>query len=612
MSKICPNCNKTYEEGKFCLICGTPLVENVASKPSVGSSLNLGDANAISGGVNVSDNHSFVQNTVNTTTNNVDSHNVINNHITQVIRGQSPEEIRLEKLNTYRKACQEVFQDGIQTSEEKRRLDDLQCQLGLDDETAVHIAESVRSTSARKSAILGPVQQVIFNKIKKAIEENQINIISNLLPQLKTMVQKFSAEDLQYTYYMLQAIMAPESCVKDYECPHEDKYWQTFWASVAYRRIGDIEHSEMLVVDVGDKWTDTIPPENVYVLATVNAFLDGDMAIAHTLYEQITNEHSELLSSLIACLYPFIYDHVSKAEIPTMTGIFYSENLFSIVAENRRKAEEEIARQKAEEAKRIEKQESARREKEKAEKAEHILHDAEKCTNKEVAFKLYMQAAELGNLNAQYQVGKCYCAGSGVKRSKEEGIKWVLKAAEQGLAEAQFKIGEWYQVDFLPTKDYDEQEAKKLEWYSKAAEQGHTRALYLTAEQLSHNVFSSEKDKKKVFDMYHQAAEQGDKDAQYELGMCYNQGYGVAVNNKESFKWLRKAAEQGHTESEYLVGDAVYRGVWGDIAVKKAFDWEDVKYIGAAAEKGHQEAEKVLDHMFYDDSLGARFKRLFK
>ena len=69
MPKICPNCNKKYEDGKFCIMCGTPLVENTAAKPSAGSSLNLGDANAISGGVNVSDNHSVVQNTVNTTTN---------------------------------------------------------------------------------------------------------------------------------------------------------------------------------------------------------------------------------------------------------------------------------------------------------------------------------------------------------------------------------------------------------------------------------------------------------------------------------------------------------------------------------------------------------------
>lgn len=376
MSKICPNCNKTYEEGKFCLLCGTPLVENTAAKPSAGSSLNLGDANAISGGVNVSDNHSVSQNTVNTTTHNVDSHNVITNHITQVAKDKTPEEVRLESMKIFRKACQDVFQDGVQTSEEKRRLDELQFQLGLDEETAAHIVESVRSMSVRKSAVLGPVQQITFNNIKTAILNNRTDMINRLLPQLKAMVQKFSSEELQYTYYMLQAVMAPESCVKDYERPHEDKYWQTFWSSVAYRRIGDIEHSEMLVVDVGDKWIDTIPQENVYVLATVNALIDGDMAIAKSLYDQITGEHSNLLSVLIGCLYPLIYhdipitDDIKKM---TLTGKFYTENLFKAISDNveeqkqalaeaKRKAEEEIARQKEEEErKRKEAEEEAKR-----------------------------------------------------------------------------------------------------------------------------------------------------------------------------------------------------------------------------------------------------------
>ena len=49
----CPNCKQEYE-GKFCPECGTKLIE----KPDTsGVSLNLGDANAISGGLHVSDSH---------------------------------------------------------------------------------------------------------------------------------------------------------------------------------------------------------------------------------------------------------------------------------------------------------------------------------------------------------------------------------------------------------------------------------------------------------------------------------------------------------------------------------------------------------------------------
>lgn len=279
MSKICPKCNKEWpDEFIACPLDGTQLVSN-PQQPD-GFNLNLGDASAVSGGINMSDNHSVSHNSVSTTTHTVDSHDVVTNNIMQVEREKRPEEVRLEKMKLFRKACQDVFRDGVQTSEEKRKLDELQFQLGIDEETAAHIVESVRTTSSRKSAILGPVQQITFNNIKTAVLNNRTDVVNRLLPQLKAMVQKFSAEDIQYTYYMLKSIMTPGKCVEEYEQPHEDKYWQTFWTSVAYRRIGNIEKSEILVVDVGDKWIDTIPQGNAFVLATINALIDEDMETA--------------------------------------------------------------------------------------------------------------------------------------------------------------------------------------------------------------------------------------------------------------------------------------------------------------------------------------------
>ena len=48
----CPKCNQE-QDGKFCLECGSPLIEKSASQG--GFNLNLGDANAISGGLNLTD-----------------------------------------------------------------------------------------------------------------------------------------------------------------------------------------------------------------------------------------------------------------------------------------------------------------------------------------------------------------------------------------------------------------------------------------------------------------------------------------------------------------------------------------------------------------------------
>lgn len=43
----------------------------------------------------------------------------------------------------------------------------------------------------------------------------------------------------------------------------------------------------------------------------------------------------------------------------------------------------------------------------------------------------------------------------------------------------------------------------------------------------------------------------GDAIAQYNLGVCYYNGNGVAKDQAEAVKWWRKDAEQGHEEAKY-------------------------------------------------------------
>ncbi len=48
-----------------------------------------------------------------------------------------------------------------------------------------------------------------------------------------------------------------------------------------------------------------------------------------------------------------------------------------------------------------------------------------------------MQAAKLGNADAQYNLGVLYAKGIGVKKDREEAVKWHRRAANQGNAKAQ-------------------------------------------------------------------------------------------------------------------------------------------------------------------------------
>ena len=365
--KICPKCNKEWpDEYIACPIDLTPLV----SKPQqpAGFSLNLGDANAISGGVSMSDNHSVSHNTVNTTTSNVDSHNVITNNITQVEREKTPEELKHEKELAFREECLKVYSKGIMTSEEKRKLEDLQYHLGLDENSAKKILSEVAKRSERKSSSLSPVHQITYNNIKTAINANRLDLVNRLMAQMKAMVQRYSTEEIQFTYYMLQAVLHPKECTEEYESHYEDKYWQTFWSSIAYRRLGNIEKSELLVADVGDKWTDTIPQENVFVLASVNALIDKDFDTAKSLFDNISGEHSPYLSNLTTCLYSLLYgDTLSSEDLKQMKkdGIFYACNLFAEIKEQKRLQEEAEAKRIAQEKKKKEEDEAKRRAEEK-------------------------------------------------------------------------------------------------------------------------------------------------------------------------------------------------------------------------------------------------------
>ena len=52
-------------------------------------------------------------------------------------------------------------------------------------------------------------------------------------------------------------------------------------------------------------------------------------------------------------------------------------------------------------------------------------------------------------------------------------------------------------------------------------------------------------------------AEQGDADAQYNLGFMYDNGKGVIEDDKEAVKWYRLAAEQSHAKAQDLARECV-------------------------------------------------------
>ncbi len=93
-------------------------------------------------------------------------------------------------------------------------------------------------------------------------------------------------------------------------------------------------------------------------------------------------------------------------------------------------------------------------------------------------------------------------------------------------------------------------------------------------------------------------ANQGDTNAQFQLGVAYDQGQGVAKNQGQAAAWYRKAAEKGHATAQNSLG-SMYQ--YGEGLPQD--NTEAVRWYQKAADQGFGEAYTNLGYM-YDGGLG--------
>jgi TPR repeat protein len=94
---------------------------------------------------------------------------------------------------------------------------------------------------------------------------------------------------------------------------------------------------------------------------------------------------------------------------------------------------------------------------------------------------------------------------------------------------------------------------------------------------------------------YALAAQQASAEAQFNLGFMYDYGYGVPENDSASVKWYTLAAEQGHAQAQANLGvmNRLGEGVPQN-------DKEAIKWYTLAALQGLAEAQNNIGVMYYD------------
>ncbi len=156
---------------------------------------------------------------------------------------------------------------------------------------------------------------------------------------------------------------------------------------------------------------------------------------------------------------------------------------------------------------------------------------------------LYLRdAAEEADLPAVWLMAQRYDTGLGTDPSPEKASGFYLLAARLGKREAWPIVAERYGAGI----GFRRNEEQAFEWWKRSADSlQHVTAMTRVAEAYARGR-GVKKDELLAQSWYFQAAEKGEPEAQYQVGMMHVRGKGVAKDVYSARGWLERAAAQGH------------------------------------------------------------------
>ncbi len=198
------------------------------------------------------------------------------------------------------------------------------------------------------------------------------------------------------------------------------------------------------------------------------------------------------------------------------------------------------------------------------------------------AFANLKSRAELGDAEAEYQLGLAYSHGVGVPTNYAAALDWFGKSANQGSAESENNLGQMYENGQGAAQDY----TQAYKWYNLSAARGDqdadrhrdhleylmTRVQIEKAQKMSVDFELNSRlspgatnsgfidTNAEAVAVLRQRAERGDAEADSALGDRYGTGDGVPKSRVEATKWVIKAGRDGDAKYFGLIAVLYYRG----------------------------------------------------
>ncbi|MCH9715744.1 MAG: SEL1-like repeat protein, partial [Gammaproteobacteria bacterium] len=216
--------------------------------------------------------------------------------------------------------------------------------------------------------------------------------------------------------------------------------------------------------------------------------------------------------------------------------------------------------------------------------ADYALTQAEDANAMKKARAIYSVLAERGDSNAQLKLGYLLEQGLGGKVNFEEAAQWYTLSANQNQPVAQYLLGRLNQMGRLDALPNDE---VAKQWYQKAK---HSYAPAAIA--LGFIIETVDKNYKEALAAYALAAQKNNTIGLFDLGLIYQYGKGLPVDNNKAEELYLKAAEHGHVRAMVQVA-GIYLHDSGKFRHEKiAADWYE-----KAAKQGDRDALYQLGHM---------------
>jgi TPR repeat protein len=195
---------------------------------------------------------------------------------------------------------------------------------------------------------------------------------------------------------------------------------------------------------------------------------------------------------------------------------------------------------------------------------------------------LLPHVAQANNPRAQYLLGLHLLEGAGVPQDRGMAESCLRKAALASYVPAMIALARFY-----------EKGQETAHWWRAAADTGNTDAQFAVGVLYAKGDGVPERPDL-AFEWFKKAAEKGHAAAQFNVGICLYQGtHGISRDPERAAVWLLRAAEQGLAGAQIRLAQLYYNGEGVPKDIEKTTEW-----LKKAALTGSAEAEALLAGLY--------------